>query len=60
MTNGNPTLAPSHTIPKQYGSVSQTHHTNTTTTEPAQDTDALEDSDTSSNDEETLREVSHL
>ena len=60
MTDGNPTSAPSNTVPKQYGGVSQTHHANTTTTEPTQDTDALEDSDTSSDDKETLCEVSRL
>ena len=60
MTDGNPTSEPSSAIPKQFGGVSQTHHANTTTIEPVQDTDALKDSDTSSDDEETLREVSGL
>ena len=40
--------------------VSETHHANVTTAEPIQEFDALEDSDTSSDDEETLQEVTHL
>ena len=51
---------PSSIVPKQYGGVSQTHHANTTTTDPVQDPDTLNDSDTSSDDEETLCEVSRL
>ena len=52
----------SNSVPKQYGGISQKHHANTTTIEPVQNTDALEDSDTSTDDEyeETLQEVSCL
>ena len=58
--DGNPISTPSNAVPKQYGGVSQTHHANATTTAPNHDTDALEDSDTSSDDEDTLWEVTHL
>ena len=51
---------PPNVVPKQYGGVSQTQQANATTTEPIQESDALEDSDTSSDDEETLREVNQL
>ena len=60
MANGNPTLDPSSTVPKQYGGVSQTHHANTTIIKPIHDMDALEGSDTSSDDEETLQEMTCL
>ena len=55
--DGNPTSTPSNIVPKHYGGVNQTRQANATTMEPIQDTDALEDSDTSSDEEETLREV---
>ena len=58
--DSNPISTSSNAVPKQYGGVSQTHHANATTTEPIHDTDALEDSDTSSDDEETLQEVTRL
>ena len=58
--DGKPPSTPSNAVPKQYGGVSQTHHANATTTELIHDPDTLEDSDTSSDEEETLREVTHL
>ena len=58
--DGNPTSAPSNDVPKQYGGISQTHHANATTTEPIQEIDTLDDSNTSSDDEETLQEVTCL
>ena len=59
-TDGNTTPTPPNVVPKQYGGVSQTRQANATTTEPIQESDALEDSDTSTDDEETIREVSRL
>ena len=51
---GTPTSDPSSSVPKQYGGVSQTHHANASTVEPINATDNLEDSNTSSDNEETI------
>ena len=58
-----PTLNPSSSVPKQYGSVSQIHQANASTIEPQDTTEVVVDSDTSSDDEETLetvQEMAHL